>query len=196
MLREVSKVTANILAATGHWFSSTVSTPSTAIDGGSPRQSMKAVPVGDSGSVVVGMWAGGRVDVTPLDAPDTRPGNSQDNEQLVMSVLFRPSDSRLEPGARQELRTLARLLCQTPLVDIHLHGHADARGPRKPNQRLSQLRVTSVQRLLNGEGVGAHRIHCHAHGNRFASHCTSDMDGLVFDRRVLIRCTSEGLHHV
>ena len=166
----------------------------------------QAVAVGDTGSVVVGMWAGTSPDthIDPFADVQTRlrqvftdaESGAEPQELLVTSILFRPSSHELEPCLRFELEHLARTLRRLPTLTVHLHGHADARGPRYRNHTLTERRIGSVCKLLTETGIDRAQIRVHAHGKLLANYAESDTDGRVFDRRVLLRCTLGENPHV
>ena len=69
-------------------------------------------------------------------------------------------------------------------MDVHLSGHADARGNEDYNQQLSEARVDTVQTVLEDNGLTADRIHRHAYGESQARASVGDVDAYAFDRKV------------
>jgi outer membrane protein OmpA-like peptidoglycan-associated protein len=50
-------------------------------------------------------------------------------------------------------------------MHIEIHGHTDASGSQKANQRLSERRARAVAGYLIDKGVDAGRLHPIAHGS-------------------------------
>lgn len=108
------------------------------------------------------------------------------SEALSVAVYFRTDSSELEADTRRRLEKIARHLRDYPQLRIHIAGHADHRGSKAYNQKLSLHRAESVARLLQQEGIDKRRIHTEGHGQSKAHASADDIDAYVFDRRVSI----------
>ena len=60
------------------------------------------------------------------------------------SILFQTGQARLQAGAYDRLRTLARTLNDYPLSQVIVKGHTDSSGADALNQRLSEGRAGEV----------------------------------------------------
>jgi outer membrane protein OmpA-like peptidoglycan-associated protein len=119
--------------------------------------------------------------------------NKQHADQLaaiangfVLNVQFRTESAELAPHFKQQLTHVMNLLDAFPELIINVNGYADQRGTDQFNHALSQQRVNAVDRYLQAAGVAANRIRKVSHGERQAQYSTDDMEGMSFDRRVVL----------
>ena len=106
---------------------------------------------------------------------------------LTTTVYFRSGETDLPAVNADRLYQLAQLLRDFPELQISMQGHADIRGNDEYNQHLSELRVDTVQNILEDAGIPAHRIHCESYGETQAMASEGDTENYVFDRRVSIQ---------
>lgn len=112
---------------------------------------------------------------------------------LTVSIPFRTGSWRLEPHLEAHLGALAGALVDIPCLQVKLEGHADTRGARRFNHKLSMRRVYAVWTVLAREGVPIERMRLKAHGDRGALYGKGDRGGYSFDRRVVISFTLAGV---
>ena len=105
---------------------------------------------------------------------------------MTTTVYFRSDEVDLPDTNADRLYQLAQLLRSYPELHISMEGHADIRGDGEYNQHLSELRVETVQDLLEDAGIPTERIHCQAYGELKAMAAEGDNENYVFDRRVSI----------
>ncbi|EGW55785.1 OmpA/MotB domain protein [endosymbiont of Tevnia jerichonana (vent Tica)] len=101
-------------------------------------------------------------------------------------LRFRTDSSELEPRLQPQLDTLAGLLKAFPQLDIEVRASSDRRGSPSYNQQLAQLRAESVVQRLLAAGVDAERIRQQPQGETLAAYAENDLDGMAFDRFVLL----------
>jgi outer membrane protein OmpA-like peptidoglycan-associated protein len=105
--------------------------------------------------------------------PQPAPALSRDPAR----ILFHKGTWWVGPASRRAIH-LAHSRIRSSRI-IELEGHADASGPSKINQRISEKRAAAVEALLIAKGVAPERIRVRAFGETRAT-------GSVFDRRVEI----------
>jgi len=75
-------------------------------------------------------------------------------------IFFKTSSSRIRPEIIRALSTISKHLEKNPnqWETIEIIGHADIRGPKDYNDRLSMRRATSVKKALAFPGWGKDRV--------------------------------------
>ncbi|MBC8074096.1 MAG: OmpA family protein, partial [Deltaproteobacteria bacterium] len=89
--------------------------------------------------------------------------------------------------AQAELDELARRLRDDRALEISVHGHADARGSRVANHRLSKQRAQAVARVLQRDGIAAKRILLAWYGERKPAVAGAGDEAWAANRRVELR---------
>ena len=129
--------------------------------------------------------------IASLDTP-TSPARNNDlltalTGGFSLDVYFRTRSEQIESFYPQRLRAVAALLKRMPQLDVRLEGYSDRRGDRQANAELAAKRIDSVRRQLLDAGVDAGRIHSTALGETHSVSTPGDLEGYVFDRKVVIR---------
>lgn len=78
--------------------------------------------------------------------------------RVVNNIQFEFDKSRIIEPAYDELNSLADIMKAYPKMSIDIAGHADERGPRSYNEKLSMRRAESVRDYLVEQGVDASKI--------------------------------------
>lgn len=112
---------------------------------------------------------------------------------LRVSIPFRTGSWAIEPHLEAHLEALARALVDIPCLLVKLEGHADTRGSRRFNRKLSMRRVYAVWSALASGGVPVERMRVRAHGDGGAHYGKGDRGGYAFDRRVVVSFTLGGV---
>ena len=102
------------------------------------------------------------------------------------SILFQTGQARLQAGAYDRLRTLARTLNDYPLSQVIVKGHTDSSGADALNQRLSEGRAEQVRHFLIGENVDPGRLTSIGFGESMPVASNDTQVGRVQNRRVEI----------
>lgn len=98
---------------------------------------------------------------------------------------FKSGSIRLGKAERAKLRPVVAILAACPSLKIALHGHADLRGSKETNDRLSLERASGVRHWLAEQGIGGDRMSFEGFGSsRLADSAGGDSDA---NRRVEIR---------
>lgn len=98
---------------------------------------------------------------------------------------FKSGSVHLGKAERAKLRPVVAILAACPGLKIALHGHADLRGSKETNDRLSLERASGVQHWLAKQGIGGDRMSFEGFGSsRLADAAGGDSDA---NRRVEIR---------
>ncbi|MFK8067550.1 MAG: OmpA family protein [Gammaproteobacteria bacterium] len=105
---------------------------------------------------------------------------------LTTTVYFRSADTNLPASNAFRLEQLADLLQEFPNIKVSMEGHTDIRGDAEYNRHLSELRIETVQKLLENAGISSDQIRCEAYGESKAMAMEGDNENYVFDRRVSI----------
>ncbi len=108
------------------------------------------------------------------------------SKRQTTTIYFGSGEIDLPSRNGDRLYELAQLLNDYPELQINMEGHADIRGDDEYNQHLSELRVDTVQHILEEAGIPADRIHCESYGESKAMASEGDHQNYVFDRRVSI----------
>lgn len=124
---------------------------------------------------------------------------SQQRQQLqaiasgfLYRVQFRTNQSRLETQDQLAIKDLAKALGTLQSLKIHIHAFADKRGQSQENLSLTEARAQTVAQQLMRWGVSGRRIKTRAYGEASARYDQPDVEGLGFDRQVIIRfCLKE-----
>jgi outer membrane protein OmpA-like peptidoglycan-associated protein len=91
-----------------------------------------------------------------------------EDDRIVLDaqVLFDAGFARVRHAAWAALDAIGKLKQQHPeWVKIRVEGHADARGPEKLNQRLSERRARNAMKYLIKIGVPAEQLESHGYGS-------------------------------
>ncbi len=108
------------------------------------------------------------------------------SKRQTTTIYFGSGEVDLPVRNGDHLYELAQLLNDYPELQINMEGHADISGDDEYNQHLSELRVDTVQHILEEAGIPADRIHCESYGESQAMATEGDKQNYVFDRRVSI----------
>ena len=94
------------------------------------------------------------------------PGHREIIVPLPASVLFKPDQAILLPGAGQALGELCRDLTSTyPTATAKIAGYTSPEGTASYNMALSQARAQAVASYLEACGVSASRLSAHGYGD-------------------------------
>jgi len=108
---------------------------------------------------------------------------------IAFNIHFRTDSAHMEYGLNKKINKLAQLLQHYPNIRILLEGYADQRGSTQYNHTLSKKRILSVKTALLNAGIPANRIDVHAYGETRSVSAIGDLEGYMFDRRVVILLT-------
>lgn len=130
---------------------------------------------------------GGSIDTPfPATASPATNGGADLATQLnsLGRVSFEAGSSDLTNEGAVVLDNVARLLEQSPGIQIEVHGHTDSDGDESANQVLSQQRAEAVATALSQRGINATRITAVGFGelNPIAPNITAE--GRATNRRI------------
>ena len=108
------------------------------------------------------------------------------------SFLTFPSGSDLDTSAREATRRLAALLLMYPEATAIIEGHADSRGSKAANQKVSQARAESVRQELLRLGVSAAQIEARGVSESRPVADNGTPAGRMANRRASISVKGEG----
>lgn len=118
-----------------------------------------AVSACSQGEDASGLFGGGSGQVSGLDGgPIDQNSLAYFNQVIGDRVLFEVNQSTLTPEARGILDQQAAWLLQRPSLPIVIEGHADERGTRDYNIRLSARRAGAVRDYLVTKGIPDSRL--------------------------------------
>jgi outer membrane protein OmpA-like peptidoglycan-associated protein len=101
-------------------------------------------------------------------------------------LLFDFNRDTLGGEARAQLDTFALFASQQKDLRIFIEGHADSRGDRRYNQRLSDRRTVAVKRYLVSKGVNPGQISVKAYGEQQPITGNGTEQGRAQNRRVTV----------
>ena len=114
-------------------------------------------------------------------------------DSVMLTVQFRTESEELEPLYQSYLARLAAGLKEIEGIVVHVSAHTDRRGLDAYNRDLSQRRAKSVAMYLVQQGLSSSRVSIRARGELDAQYAEQDIEGMGFDRRVLVYlCRSKG----
>ena len=126
-----------------------------------------AAAIGHRPGIITGTLAARPAPATaPAAAIARTPGAEAclDMGASLAAVRFAPGASRLSVESRAALDDVARIAATCASVEIEIHGHSDAAGSERANQRLSELRARAVARYLIAAGIDQRRLITIGHG--------------------------------
>lgn len=110
----------------------------------------------------------------------------------LREIYFRTDVSALDSEARSELkRAFNQVVTDEDVAEVVIRGHADARGTRRYNQRLSTRRAESVSRYLMQNGLQAKKISVMAYGETKPKGNNASKSGRALNRRVELELVRE-----
>ncbi len=123
------------------------------------------------------------------------PGHQEIIISLPSSVLFKPNQTVLLPGAAEILDRLAReLTVRYPRATADIAGYTAAVTVPGPSARpLSWARATAVAAYIEARGVRASRLAVHGYGGRHQIATDATAAGQARNRRVVITLHPDGL---
>jgi outer membrane protein OmpA-like peptidoglycan-associated protein len=108
---------------------------------------------------------------------------------MASDVLFDSGQASIQPGGRDKLVELARVLNSYPKTDVQITGHTDSRGAEESNMDLSKRRADAVAQALAANGVAPGRILVRGEGESRPVATNDTPEGRALNRRVDIRVT-------
>jgi outer membrane protein OmpA-like peptidoglycan-associated protein len=88
--------------------------------------------------------------------------------------LFDLNKSHIRPEAYSSLDKVVRTLKKYPNTSLNIGAHADSRGSKEYNKRLSAKRAETVVQYFTGKGISRQRIEAHAFGEELILNRCSD----------------------
>ncbi len=117
--------------------------------------------------------------------------NTADGTMFTLrNVGFSLESAALSGDARERLSALADYLAGNPDMSVRIDGHTDSTGPTAYNQRLSERRAQSVEKLMTDNGVAASRITATGRGEASPVTSNDTRAGRIANRRVEITLVS------
>lgn len=127
--------------------------------------------------------------------PDSRgPIVIQDNSILILEkVQFQTGSAKILPVSDKLLDAVADTLKEHPEFQlIEVQGHADARGSKALNLKLTKDRATAVMKALTSRGVDAKRLRAMGYGSFCPVDSGSSAEALEKNRRVEFKIVING----
>lgn len=101
-------------------------------------------------------------------------------------ILFATNSSDLQPVAKTNIESLAKILNKYPDTNVLIEGHTDSTGTAQYNQALSERRAKSVSDFCAGLGVQSPRLSPVGYGETQPIAPNSTVEGRQQNRRVEI----------
>lgn len=106
---------------------------------------------------------------------------------LQGDVTFDTNSATVNPGLRDEIGRIAKIMRQYPKTRVLVEGHTDSTGRIEYNRQLSERRARSVAGMLQGQGVNPARIRIAGHGPNLPVATNDTAEGRWRNRRVEIK---------
>jgi len=114
------------------------------------------------------------------------------NELNQMTLHFDFDKHSLRQTYHKKLEALAAYVRYDPNLEVvFIHGYTDSKGSRGYNHKLSEKRITSVQKKLTIEGADPARFKTLAFGEKNPVASNRKANGRALNRRVYIRVTEK-----
>ncbi|MGK0296635.1 MAG: outer membrane protein OmpA-like peptidoglycan-associated protein [Gammaproteobacteria bacterium] len=108
---------------------------------------------------------------------------------VSLAVYFRTESADIDAETQPRIQKLAEFLTQFPEIKLLIEGYADRRGTTHFNRQLGLMRTRAVETALIQAGIEENRILTHSYGESQAKAVETDIDGILFDRKVNITLT-------
>lgn len=151
-----------------------------------PESKASQVAISNGAESVVIALTGGSGDFRRLQDQDAisildefnQPIQVRPDEVFILKNIYYSFDkTELNPVARAQLKDLAAILRNNPILGIELSSHTDARGTAEYNTRLSEQRAQTAIAFLVTQGISQGRLQGVGYGeSRLINHCA---DGIA-----------------
>jgi peptidoglycan-associated lipoprotein len=111
------------------------------------------------------------------------------NQQVMASVAveFATASAKLSSDDQAQLSKLAdSLKSSNSLARVQIEGHADVRGGKLANQKLSRERASTVYRYLADQGIPTSKMDLIAQGEDKAKGSKASPEDMANDRKVVV----------
>lgn len=103
-------------------------------------------------------------------------------------LYFATNKAILEERSKRDLKNVVRYLAIDPaILQIKIDAHADARGRRRYNDKLSERRSQAVIKYLLSVGAKQEMLYAVSHGERQPAFTNKTIDGRAHNRRADIQ---------
>ncbi len=110
------------------------------------------------------------------------------NELNKMTLRFDFDKYSLKNIYHKKIKALAAYVRYDPSIEVvFINGYTDSKGTRGYNQKLSQKRIATVQKLLTLEGTDSSRFKTIAYGEKNPVASNRKVSGRALNRRVYIK---------
>jgi len=117
----------------------------------------------------------------PIEPPTDK--NTVGKPIVLRNVFFETGSASLRPESLTELERLAKLLENSPALNIQINGHTDNVGSDSVNQSLSEARAKAVQDYLLGKGIAPERLRFKGFGKTMPLETNDTPEGRSRNRR-------------
>ncbi len=111
----------------------------------------------------------------------------------LSDVLFDTGSATLKAGAREKLARVSGVLLSHPGLNVAVEGHTDNVGTDSSNQRLSELRASSVQTYLVRQGIPQNAVATSGFGESQPVVTNDTAAGRQQNRRVELVVTGDAI---
>lgn len=99
-------------------------------------------------------------------------------------LTFKNGSYTLSKESKKELNYIIELMKKSPMAKLRLEGHADNVGKEPYNQKLSELRATSIRTYMMEKGINSARVKVQGFGSRRPIVSNATLEGRNQNRRV------------
>lgn len=105
-------------------------------------------------------------------------------EKQSVKLTFKHGSYKLSNESKKELNYVIELMKKSEMAKLRLEGHADNVGKEPYNQKLSELRATSIKTYMMDKGIHSSRIKIQGFGSRRPIAGNDTQEGRNQNRRV------------
>ena len=106
---------------------------------------------------------------------------------VLKGVYFDTAKLDLKPESSSILDEVVSVLKKNPSLKVEVQGHADNRGLKRYNQKLSENRARSVMGYFISRGIGRGRLSAKGYGITQPAATNATPEGRAMNRRVELK---------
>lgn len=95
----------------------------------------------------------------------------------VPSVRFNTNSEQIRPDANPGISKVIEIMQKYPDIVVEIQGHADSRGSKLINLKVSEKRANNIKKYLVSQGINQNRLQTKGYGEqKLRNHCA---DGII-----------------
>ena len=113
----------------------------------------------------------------PTEKPLADKKESKPSKSITENILFENNRYELTPSSKETLDKIILVLNSNKKLKIEIAAHTDSRGNTAANQKLSEMRASTVKNYITSAGIEQNRISSKGYGEtRLLNNCDDNTD--------------------